>query len=75
MEAPVSEVIEWLGFEYDTVGYKPGFFCRLSANFGKFIFRNLEFREKSLSLAEKSLSLEKKIVEFGWQIWYFGDEK
>ena len=37
-----------------------GFFSRFSADFGKFIFRNLEFREKSLSLGEKSLSLEKK---------------
>ena len=36
------------------------FISRFSADFGKFIFRYLEFREKSLSLAEKSLNLEEK---------------
>ena len=37
-----------------------GFSSRFSAHFGKFIFRNLEFREKILEFREKCLSLDEK---------------
>ena len=41
---------------------KPGvFFSHFSANIGRFIFRNLEFKEK--------------IMEFRWKIWYFVAKK
>ena len=36
------------------------FFSHFSANIGKFIFRNLEFKEKILEFREKCLSLDEK---------------
>ena len=35
---------------------KQGFFSRFSANTGKFIFRNLEFRQQILEFRKKSLN-------------------
>ena len=37
-----------------------GFFSHFSANIGKFIFRNLEFKEKILEFRKKYLSLDEK---------------
>ena len=41
-----------------------GFFSHFSANIGKFIFRNLEFKEKILEFSEKILEFSRKILEF-----------
>ena len=52
-----------MGNAVSEVGSKAGlFFSRFSANTGKFIFRNLEFRQQILEFRKKSLNFHGEIL-------------
>ena len=44
------------------ISLEQGFFSRFSANTGKFIFRNLEFRQQILEFRKKSLNFHGEIL-------------